>query len=382
MTEMGIADGNSVATIDDQHRRVHVERRDNGESTRERAVLTTLTNISFNGAYQAHFWIGSGNRSKADQAAVNGMAAVLGTEFCDHDLPGLIVSGEGERDEAPMLYEGESFGPAGEVRVKFAVDPLEGTNPAAEGQPNAISVIAAAILPDGDFHFVPDAYFYKLVVAEEAKGLMRIGDVSTGEPFFCYLSSNLRALADAYGIDIRDVVVMVLDRPRNRELITGIRDVGAQARTFPDGDITAGWQAVNDEHDVHAYMGIGAAPEGLIGSAITSVHRGEMYLAPWIPTPNDKEWGNTPKDVPREQHPFYRQFVQAGLEVDRVYRHDELAIGTVMYSMTFVTDTLGHKGIKALRRGGFFGETIYGRSGSGTWYSRLGRHPNPPERLI
>src|SRR5215211_6056960 len=213
--------------------------------------------------------MGQGDRHKSDQAAVETMRRCMDTVPID----GTIVIGEGERDEAPMLYIGERVGLAANnggrgmdlPRVDIAVDPLEGTNLCATGEPNAIAVLAAS--EGGGLLHAPDLYMEKLVVGPSSKHA-----VSLDAP----VDANLRAIARCLNRDVEDLVVIVLDRPRHEQLIADIRATGARIRLIGDGDLSAGIAAAVRGTGVHAVMGIGGAPEGVITAAAMRCLGGEI----------------------------------------------------------------------------------------------------------
>ena len=229
--------------------------------------------------------MGNGDRHKSDQVAVEAMRAVMDTVPID----GTIVIGEGERDEAPMLYIGEKVGlvnakgikSLGLVRfseVDIAVDPLEGTNLCATGAPNAIAVLAAS--EKGGLLHAPDLYMEKLVVGPTSKD-----HVSLDAP----VADNLKAIAKALGRDVDDLVVIVLDRPRHEKLIEDIRVTGARIRLIGDGDLSAGITAAVAGSGVHAVMGTGGAPEGVLTAAAMRCLNGEIFARLVVAKPEHEE---------------------------------------------------------------------------------------------
>ncbi len=212
-------------------------------------------------AIEAARLMGKGNRKDADQAAVTAMRKAL------NDLPikGRIVIGEGERDEAPMLFIGEEVGNGAGAEVDIAVDPLEGTNLCATGMPNALTVMA--VTEKNGLLYCPDTYMEKLVVRPQAKGMVDIRKS---------VKDNLYALAKALGRDVDDLVVVVLDRPRHENLIREIREAGARIKLISDGDITPAIAATVEGTGIHALMGIGGAPEGVLSAAAVKSLGGEM----------------------------------------------------------------------------------------------------------
>jgi len=210
--------------------------------------------------------MGQGDRHLSDQVAVQAMRKVLDT------LPvaGTVVIGEGERDQAPMLYIGETVGLKKEYNdvipeIDIAVDPLEGTNLCAMGAPGAITVLAAS--EHGGLLHAPDCYMEKIIVGPTAKGAVDI-EAPVGE--------NLRAIARRLERDVTDLVVVVLDRPRHQKLMDDIRHAGARIRLIPDGDLSAGISAAVRGTGVHAVMGTGGAPEGVITAAALRCLNGEI----------------------------------------------------------------------------------------------------------
>ena len=255
--------------------------------------------------------MGRGDKDAADHAAVEAMRHAMS----DAELSGTIVIGEGERDQAPMLYIGEQVGnPEAAVRVDIAVDPLEGTNLVASGAPNAICVLAASE-PGGLMH-APDTYLRKLVVGPGA-----VGHVNIDDP----VDVTVRILAERLGRKVSDVTVVVLDRPRHETLISELRQTGARIKLIPDGDLTAGISAAVSGTGVHAVMGIGGAPEGVITAAALKCLGGEIQAK--------FQWRS---DDERERA---RKMGVDVDDADRVYRTDDLASGqNIVFCATGVTD--------------------------------------------
>src|SRR4051794_31141073 len=229
--------------------------------------------------------MGQGDRHGSDQVAVEAMRKVMDTVPID----GTIVIGEGERDEAPMLYIGEKVGlvnaknivgppPVRFDEVDIAVDPLEGTNLCATGAPNAIAVLAAS--NRGGLLHAPDLYMEKLVVGPSSKDVVDL-DATPGD--------NLQAIARGLGRKVEDLVVIVLDRPRHEKLIADIRATGARIRLIGDGDLSAGIAAAVVGSGVHAVMGIGGAPEGVLTAAAMRCLNGEILARLVVDKPEDEE---------------------------------------------------------------------------------------------
>ena len=272
--------------------------------------------------------MGQGNGHKSDQAAVEAMRRTLDTVPID----GTIVIGEGERDEAPMLYIGESVGiaakggerRAGLPRVDIAVDPLEGTNLCATGAPNALAVLAAS--EGGGLLHAPDLYMEKLVVGASSKS-----SVSLDAP----VADNLRAIARCLDRDVRDLVVIVLDRPRHEQLIHDIRATGARIRLISDGDLSAGIAAAVVGSGVHAVMGTGGAPEGVITAAAMRCLNGEIFARLVVKKPEHED----------------RCRAMGIADFGRIYTSKDLASGdNLIFAATGVTDGALLKGVR------FFGD--------------------------
>jgi fructose-1,6-bisphosphatase class II len=274
--------------------------------------------------------MGQGDRHLSDQAAVEAMRKELDTVPID----GTIVIGEGERDEAPMLYIGEKVGmahkPNGNVRqfdeVDIAVDPLEGTNLCATGEPNAIAVLAAS--ERGGLLHAPDIYMQKLVVGPSSKHM-----VDLDAP----VRDNLRAIARSLGRQVDELTVVVLDRPRHERLIADIRATGARIRLIGDGDLSAGIAAALAGSGVHAVMGTGGAPEGVLTAAAMRCLNGEIFARLVVSTPEHEE----------------RCRAMGITDAKVVFKSDDLASGRdIIFAAAGVTDGTLMKGIR------FFGEGI------------------------
>jgi fructose-1,6-bisphosphatase class II len=272
--------------------------------------------------------MGQGDRHKSDQVAVEAMRKVMDSVPID----GTIVIGEGERDEAPMLFIGEKVGmaagPRGNgrtyPRVDIAVDPLEGTNLCATGAPNAIAVLAAS--ERGGLLNAPDLYMEKLVVGPSSKDV-----VDLDAP----VEDNLRAIAKALGREVSDLVVIVLDRPRHEKLIEDIREAGARIRLIGDGDLSAGIAAAVVGSGVHAVMGTGGAPEGVLTAAAMRCLNGEIFARLVVSKPEHEE----------------RCRAMGINDFKRVYRSSDLASGDrIIFAATGVTDGALMRGVR------FFGD--------------------------
>jgi fructose-1,6-bisphosphatase class II len=272
------------------------------------------------GAIAAARTMGQGDRKYADQVAVEAMRR----EMVTLDIDGTIVIGEGERDEAPMLFIGEKVGKAGSVAVDIAVDPLEGTNLCATGANNAIAVLAAS--EKGGLLNAPDIYMEKLVVGPSSKGRVDIN----ASP-----EQNLKAIAKCLNREVHDLVVIVLDRPRHEKLISEIRKAGARIRLIGDGDLSAGITAAVSGTGVHAVMGTGGAPEGVLTAAAMRCLNGEIQGKLVLTKPADAE-----------------RLKKMGItDLNKVYRTEDLAPGkNVIFAAAGVTDGSLLKGVR------FFGD--------------------------
>jgi fructose-1,6-bisphosphatase II len=272
--------------------------------------------------------MGLGDRHKADDVAVEAMRTVMDSVPMD----GTIVIGEGERDEAPMLYIGEKVGAALHNKsyhypaVDIAVDPLEGTNLCATGAANAIAVLAAS--EKGGLLHAPDIYMEKIVVGPSCKGAVELD---------APVSDNLRAIAKRLDRDIEDLVVIVLDRPRHEKLINDIRTAGARIRLIGDGDLSAGISAAVVGTGVHAVMGTGGAPEGVLTAAALRCLNGQILARLVVSKPEHEE-----------------RLAKMGIkDAKRIYDTDELAPGKkIIFACTGVTEGNLLRGVR------FFGEGV------------------------
>jgi fructose-1,6-bisphosphatase II len=275
--------------------------------------------------------MGQGDRHGSDHVAVEAMRQTMDSVPID----GTIVIGEGERDEAPMLYIGEKVGmahalhrgsAAGFPQVDIAVDPLEGTNLCATGAPNAIAVLAAST--SGGLLHAPDLYMEKLVVGPSSRD-----HVSLDAP----VHENLKAIAKCLGRAVEDLVVIVLERPRHEKLIADIRATGARIRLIGDGDLSAGIAAAVVGSGVHAVMGTGGAPEGVLTAAAMRCLNGEIFARLVVSKPEHEE----------------RCRAMGITDFKKIYRSKDLAPGKrIIFAATGVTDGTLMKGVR------FFGDGI------------------------
>jgi len=227
----------------------------------DRNLALEFVRVTEAAAISAAKWVGRGDKHSADGAAVKSMR----DRFNDLDFSGKVVIGEGEMDEAPMLYIGEKLGRGTGIRVDIAVDPLEGTSITAKGLPNAISVLAAG--PEGSLLHAPDMYMDKIAVGPEAAG-----KVDLDWP----VEKNVRAVANALGKEIGEVTVVMLDRDRHKEIIDKVRKIGARIRLIGDGDIAGGIAPSMPQAEIDLLLGSGGAPEGVIAAAALKCLGGDM----------------------------------------------------------------------------------------------------------
>jgi fructose-1,6-bisphosphatase class II len=274
--------------------------------------------------------MGLGDRHKADAAAVHTMRRELDVVPID----GTIVIGEGERDEAPMLYIGEKVGLAnvvngrsglGAPQIDIAVDPLEGTNLCATGAPGSIAVLAAS--EKGGLLHAPDLYMEKLIVPQPCRGVVEL-EAPVGD--------NLRAIAKALSRDVDDLVVTVLDRPRHETLISDIRASGARIKLIGDGDLSAAIVAAVAGTGVHAVMGTGGAPEGVLTAVAMRCLNGEIYARLVVRTAEDEA----------------RCHAMGITDLKRIYNAHDLAPGRhLIFAATGVTEGALMKGVRFFRDG-------------------------------
>src|SRR4051812_25169827 len=274
----------------------------------DRNLAMELARVTEYGALAAARWVGLGEKESADGAAVDAMRLMLDTVRMD----GVVVIGEGEKDEAPMLYNGERIGDGSPPQVDIAVDPLEGTTLAAEGSPRALAVMA---LSERGTMFDPGPCVYMLKIAAQP-AFAHLLDVDRP------IGETIRLVAREKGVEERDVTVMMVKRDRHAEAVEEIRRVGARIRFITHGDVSAALLAVQDESPVDLLWGIGGTPEGVISAASIKCMGGQMLGRLW---PRDEE--------------ERRRAVDAGYDLDEVLDVDRLVAGNdVFFAATGVTD--------------------------------------------
>ena len=303
-------------------------------------------------ALAAARWVGLGEKESADQAAVDAMRLLLDTVPMD----GLVVIGEGEKDEAPMLYNGERIGDGSPPEVDIAVDPLEGTTLTARGMPSALAVIALAERGTM-FDPGPCVYMEKLAGGPEVADLL-----SLTEP----LPDVIRRVAERKGVEPSEIRVIMLDRPRHEEQVAAIREVGARIRFISDGDVSAALFAVSSGTGVDLLWGIGGTPEGVLSAAAIKCLGGQILGRLW------------PRDADER-----RAAVDAGYDLDEVLDADRLVAGNdVFFAATGVTDGDLLQGVRNLDDGHATTESLVMRSRSGTVRTVQARHDRPKLREI
>ena len=319
-----------------------------GRSRLDRMLTMEMCRVTEAAAVAASRWRGMGDEKAADQAAVDAMRKEL------NNLPirGRVVIGEGERDEAPMLYIGEEVGTGDGPEVDIALDPLEGTTLCAKNIANALAVIA--IGERDKLLFAPDVYMEKIAIGPGfEKGL-----VALDRP----VEDNLRALADAKGVPVEHISTCVMDRPRHADLIESIRGCGASIRLISDGDVAGIIHTTDpDETGIDMYVGIGAAPEGVLAASALRCTGGQMQ-------------GRLILDTDEKLSRAKRMGVS---DPNRVYDAADLAAGDVLFAATGVTDGSMLKGVK-FTRDGTVTHTVAMRSRTGTvrWIDALHQDAN------
>jgi fructose-1,6-bisphosphatase II len=301
----------------------------------DRNLALELVRVTEAAAMAAGRWVGRGDKNSADQAAVDAMRAMLDSV----SMEGVVVIGEGEKDEAPMLFNGESVGDGSGPRVDVAVDPLEGTRLTALGQPNAIAVIAVA---ERGTMFFPGAAVYMEKIAA-GPGAIDVVDVNATP------TENVEAVAKAKGVSTREIAVVVLERDRHNELIRELREAGAKVNLIRDGDVAPAIAAAQAGTGVDLLYGVGGTPEGVISAAALKCVGGGIQGKLW------------PRDEDERQ-----QLVSVGLDPERVLTTDDLVAGQdVFVAATGVTTGPLLRGVRYLPNGAIT-DSIVMRSRSGT----------------
>ena len=312
----------------------------------DRVLVLELVRVTEKAAIAASKLVGRGDEKAADAAAVEAMRKA----FDKLEIDGTVVIGEGERDEAPMLYIGEKVGgaPGTGPKIDIALDPLEGTTITAKAGPNALAVLAAA--EEGNLLNAPDTYMDKLAVGPGyPEGIIDLAKSP---------SDNVRAVAEAKGVKPEEIIVCVLDRPRHADLIAELRGLGCGVVLIGDGDV-AGVIAVTDEDTtIDMYMGQGGAPEGVLAAAALRCVGGQFNGRLVFRNEDEKaraaKWGID--------------------DLDRIYTRDELVKGDCIFAATGVTSGSLLEGVKYLRDGRMTTESVVMRASSGTVRWIKGEH--------
>jgi fructose-1,6-bisphosphatase II / sedoheptulose-1,7-bisphosphatase len=301
----------------------------------DRNLALELARVSEAAALSASLLVGRGDEKQADQVAVNAMRRALNAL----DIDGTVVIGEGERDEAPMLYIGEKVGTGKGPKIDIALDPLEGTSITANGGPNALAVVAMA--QAGGFLHAPDVYMDKIAVG----GGLPDGVIDIDAS----VATNLKNLAKAKNAQLSDLQVCILDRPRHKELIAKVRETGARIMLIGDGDVSGVIATSTPDSGIDIYMGSGGAPEGVLAAAALQCIGGQMQGR--LLFRNDDEKGRAAK---------------AGItDLNRVYHMNDLAHGDVLFAATGVTTGAMLRGVRRFA-GGAITHSVVMRSKSGT----------------
>ncbi len=317
--------------------------REPGRHAPDRNLALELARVTEAGAMAAARWVGRGDKNGADGAAVNAMRLLVNTV----SMKGVVVIGEGEKDKAPMLYNGEQVGDGSGPACDVAVDPIDGTRLAANGMPNAISVLAVAARGS---MYDPSAVFYmsKLVTGPAAAGAVNIQ---------APVADNISAVARAKSCSRQDVTVVILDRPRHAELIRQVRATGARIKLITDGDVAGAIMAARDGTGVDLLLGIGGTPEGIIAACAIKCLGGVIQGI--LHPQDDEERGRA---------------LDAGLDLDRVLTTDDLVSSEdVFFASTGITDGELMAGVR-YRAGGATTHSLVMRSRSGTIRSITSEH--------
>jgi fructose-1,6-bisphosphatase II len=281
----------------------------------DRNLALELIRVTEAAALASGRWVGKGDKNAADEAATNAMRRTLDSMAID----GTVVIGEGEMDEAPMLYIGEKVGDGSSPCVDIAVDPLEGTNICAKGTSGAITTIAMAT--KGGFLNAPDMYMEKIVVGPDAYGVIDL-DASPAE--------NLQRVADAKKCYVEDLTIVIIDRPRHDKMVAEIRKAGARIHLISDGDVAPAIAAAVTGSGVDMLMGIGGAPEGVLAAAALKCMGGDMQG----------------RLVFMNDHERERAVMMGITDFDRVYNAEDMARGDVFFAATGVTNGDLVKGVR------------------------------------
>ena len=308
---------------------------EDGGSAPDRNLALELVRVTEAAALAAARLMGRGDKEAADQAAVDAMRLMMDTVQMD----GIVVIGEGEKDEAPMLYRGEQLGTGEAPCVDIAVDPIDGTTLTSKGQPGALAVVAVAERGTM-FDPGPAVYMEKIAVGEEAAG-----EIDIEAP----IAENLRRVSKVKGTDISDLTVVILDRSRHEQIVKEVREAGARIKFIPDGDVAGAIAAAREHSGDDLYLGIGGTPEGVIAASALKCLGGAIQGRLWPRSEEERD-----------------RCVQAGYDVDQVLTTDDLVAGEdVFFAATGITDGDLTKGVR-YRGESAWTQSIVMRSRSGT----------------
>jgi fructose-1,6-bisphosphatase II / sedoheptulose-1,7-bisphosphatase len=312
----------------------------------DRVLVLEMVRVTEKAAIAAAGQIGRGDEKAADAAAVEAMRAALNNLYMD----GTVVIGEGERDEAPMLYIGEKVGnaPGKGPKIDIALDPLEGTTITAKAGPNALAVLAIA--EEGNLLNAPDVYMEKIAIGPGYP----VGVISLKQS----ATENVQSVAKAKGVPADHIRICVLDRPRHEAMIAELRALGCGIVLIPDGDVAGVIATTNDETNIDIYMGTGGAPEGVLAAAalrcVGGQFEGRLVFRNEDERARARRWGIE--------------------ELDRIYTLEELAKGDVIFAASGVTDGSMLRGVKYLRDGRMTTDSVVMRASSGTVRWVRGEH--------
>jgi fructose-1,6-bisphosphatase II len=325
---------------------------ESGAPRPDRNLAMELVRTTEYAALASARWIGRGDKEGADGAAVDAMRLLLDSVAMD----GVVVIGEGEKDEAPMLYNGERIGDGSPPQVDIAVDPLEGTELCAKGLPNAIAVIA---LSERGTMFDPGPAVYMLKMAT-SRSLAHVLDLDRP------IGETLQLMAKEKGVGVGDIVVIMLDRPRHEEYMREIREVGARIRLIPHGDVSAALAAVTEDSAVDLLFGIGGTPEGVLAAAAIQCTGGQILGRLWPRSDEERDAA-----------------IEAGYDLSEVLDKDRLVSGKdVFFAATGVTDGELLDGVTYRGAEGAVTESVSMRSRSGTVRRIVARHDRAKLREI
>ena len=323
-----------------------------GRPRPDRNLAMELVRTTEYAALASARWIGRGDKEGADGAAVDAMRLLLDTVAMD----GVVVIGEGEKDEAPMLYNGEQIGDGSPPQVDIAVDPLEGTELCAKGLPNAIATIA---LSERGTMFDPGPCVYMLKMAT-SRSMAHVLDLDRP------IGETLELMAKEKGVAVVDLVVIMLDRPRHEEYMSEIREVGARIRLIPHGDVSAALAAVTEDSTVDLLFGIGGTPEGVLAAAAIQCTGGQILGRLWPRSEDERSAA-----------------LDAGYDLEEVLDKDRLVSGNdVFFAATGVTDGELLDGVHYRGAEGAVTESVSMRSRSGTVRRISARHDRAKLREI